>query len=105
MSQLRLADRRLIGIENVAHGIEENYIKNDKRSQNALLEAIVNETSALGNKQEQFAKGLKTGLREINQKQDNMNKYLPKCKSIKCFFFTVKIVALLIVVQNRMIKT
>lgn len=78
LSNLHIAERRLTGIENVVHEIEEKYHQNDRRSQMSILESVLNTTGSVEGKQDAFGKGLKTGLKEIYQKQEYMNRYLPK---------------------------
>lgn len=61
---------------------EERYLQNDRRSQTSLMENIERSVRDLHSNEEEFSKTLNTNLKEIGQKQDYMNRYLPKCKFI-----------------------
>lgn len=51
----------------------------------SILESVLNTTGSVEGKQDAFGKGLKTGLKEIYQKQEYMNRYLPKCKYMEIY--------------------
>jgi len=78
LSQLRLTERRLNGIENIIREAEDKFQKNDRRSQNQILDSIRTSSESLNNKQTEFAKHVRTNMKEVTQKQEYMNRYLPK---------------------------
>ena len=84
LSKLRLAERRLNGIENIVTEAEASFLENDRRNQTIVMENIASQVSILQHREEEFSSALKTNLKELTQKQDYMNQYLPKCKFRTC---------------------
>jgi len=80
LSKLRLAERRLNGIENIITEAETSFLENDRKNQTIVMENIASQVSILQHQEEDFSSGLKNNLKELTQKQDYMNRYLPKRK-------------------------
>ena len=87
LSKLRLAERRLNGIENIVTEAETRFCQNDQRNQKSIMENIASTIAQLQQQEQDVSSKLETNLKELTLKQEHMNKYLPKCKFLHNYFF------------------
>lgn len=80
LSQLRLTERRLNGIENIIRDTEERYVKNDRKSQIGVLEKLKTITAEINEVQNDLSKKFKVAMKDVFQKQEFVNRTLPKRK-------------------------
>ena len=85
LSKLRLAERRLNGIENIVTEAEMRFLANDQKNQKSVLESIASVIALLQQQEKDMNTKLETNLKELTSKQEYMNKYLPKCKLFTFF--------------------
>ena len=82
LSKLRLAERRLNGIENIVTEAEIRFTENDQHSQKSVMDSIASSIVRLQHQEQEVSTKFETNLKELTLKQEHMNKYLPKCKCI-----------------------